>query len=116
MKYFCIICFLIIPIAKAESWIKLNVPNGYINYIDRDSIKIEGDFSYYTMKDDSENYSFLKFKHDCKYNARQIIAKSKYNKASGQLLVVNNFFKEMIEYPRSEAMIKVENIVCKLVQ
>lgn len=113
MKYLIFFTFLITPIANAESWIKLNVPKGYINYIDRDSIKKEGDFAYYTMKDDSENYSLLKFRHDCKYNARQIIAKSKYDKTSDKLLTINNFYKELIEYPRSETAIKVENIVCK---
>jgi hypothetical protein len=105
--------FLIATIANAESWIKLNLPKGYINYIDRDSIKKEGDFAYYKMKDDSENYSLLKFRHDCKYKARQIIAKSKYNSMSGKLTIVNNFYSEVVQYPRSEAMVKVETIVCK---
>lgn len=113
MKYLIFFIFLITPIVNAESWIKLNVPQGDINYIDRDSIKKEGDFAYYTMRDDSENYSILKFKHDCKYNARQIIAKSKYDKKTSKLLVIKNYFTESIEYPRSVAMIKVESMVCK---
>ena len=61
--------------ANVESWIRLNVPEGSIRYIDRDSIKEEGGFAYHRMKDDSvDYYNIVKFKHDCKYNARQIIA------------------------------------------
>lgn len=114
MKYLLLLVFALTPMANAESWIRLNVPEGSIRYIDRDSIKKEGDFAYYRMKDDSvENYSIIKFKHDCKYNARQIIAYSKYDTRTYKLVVQNNFPNDMFEYPRSAAMIKVEKMVCR---
>ena len=114
MKYLLLLVFALTPMANAESWIRLNVPEGSIRYIDRDSIKKEGDFVYYRMKDDSVgDYNIVKFKHDCKYNARQVIAFSKYDIRTDKLVVRNNFSNEISEYPRSTAMIKLENMVCR---
>lgn len=116
MKYLLLLVFALIPMANAESWIKLYVPKGSINYIDRDSIKIKGDFTYYTMKDVNEDdrYRIIKFKHDCKYSARQTLSSDSYDKETNKLIRSDIYSaSEMIQYPRSITMIKVENIVCR---
>lgn len=116
MKYILLLAFTLMPMANAESWIKLNVPKGYINYIDRDSIKTKGDFTYYTMKDTTrdESYSLIKFKHDCKYNARQTLSADDYDKKTSKLIRSNVYStSEMGQYPRSLTMINVESMVCR---
>lgn len=116
MKYILFaFAFALIPMANAESWIKLNVPKGYVNYIDRDSIQIKGDFTYYTMKDADvyENYSLIKFKHDCKYKARQALSSTYYDKKTHKLTRSEVYStSEMVQYPRSFAMINIENVIC----
>nr|WP_181717807.1 hypothetical protein [Psychrobacter sp.] len=102
------------PLANAETWIKLNIADTYINKIDRDSIRKEGDFAYYTMKFDYDNETFmLKFKHDCKYNARKIIRHSKINKQNNEVVFYDSLSGELNEYERPAAMIKLENMVCR---
>lgn len=116
MKYILLLVFALMPIANADSWIKLYVPKGYINYIDRDSIKRKGDFSYYTMKDDDseDRYSIVRFKHDCKYSARQTLSRDSYDRVTNKLIRTDIYStSEMIQYPRSSTMIKVENMVCR---
>jgi hypothetical protein len=116
MKYLLFLLLILTPIANAQSWIKLDVPKGYINYIDRDSIKTKGDFTYYTMKDTSEegHYRLIKFKHDCKYDARQTLSSDYYDRETNKLIRPNTYSNsEMGQYPRSYAMIKVERMVCR---
>lgn len=116
MKYVLLLVFALIPMANAELWIKLDVPKGSINYIDRDSIKIKGDFTYYAMKDTNadDRYIIIKFKHDCKYSARQALSSDAHDKETNKLIRSDIYpTSEMIQYPRSTKMIKVENIVCR---
>ena len=116
MKYILLLAFALMPMANAESWIKLIVPKGDINYIDRDSIKIKGDFTYYTMKDTTgeDHYSLIKIKHDCKYDARQALSSDYYDKKTNKFIRSDVYStSEMIQYPRSSTMIKVENMVCR---
>lgn len=113
MKYLLLLVFALMPIANAETWIRLNIPDRYINKIDRDSIRKEGDFAYYTMKFDYNNEStILKFKHDCKYNARKIIRHSTIDKQNNEVVLFDNLSGELTEYNRPAAMIKLENMVC----
>ena len=116
MKYLLLLVFSLMPIANAESWIKLYVPKGSIDHIDRDSIKKIGDFAYYTMKDDDsdDGYSIIKFKHDCKYSARRVLTSDYYDKETNKLLHTNiPATDEMFQYPRSTVMIRVEDMVCR---
>lgn len=116
MKYILLLAFVLTPMVNAESWIKLNVPEGYINYIDRDSIKAKGDFTYYTMKDATgdDYYSLIKLKHDCKYNARQALSSDYYDKKTNSFIRSDVYStSEMQQYPRSSTMLNIENMVCR---
>ncbi len=116
MKYTLFLAIVLMPMANAESWIKLNVPKGYINYIDRDSIRTKGDFTYFTMKDTSrdDRYSIIKFKHDCKYDVRQALSSDYYDKKTHKFIRSDVYStSEMGQYPRSLTMINIESMVCR---
>lgn len=116
MKYILLLAFTLMPMANAESWIRLDIPEGFLRHIDRDSIKTEGDFTYYTMKDYSPGYyySIIEFKHDCKYSARRALSSSSYDTKTNKFRHSNIFSNsEMIQYRRTARMIKVEKIVCR---
>jgi len=116
VKYLILLILILTPIANAQLWIKLDMPKGSLNYIDRDSIRKEDDFAYYTMKYNSldDSYSLVKFKHDCKYKARGVISTSDFDNKTDKLISSNiNSKNEMFEYSRSARMIKVEKIVCR---
>lgn len=103
---------------KAESWIELERSEGCISFIDRDSIKHNGDYAFYTTKDECDKkYVYIdKMKHDCKYRARQGLWRRSYAIGYPDYDKVIEKPTNMLRYDRNQRMAVIEEMVCRNVK
>lgn len=116
MKTFLGIFFTLISMSiKAESWIELERSESCVSFIDRDSIKRNGDYAFYTTKEEcNTKYVYIdKMKHDCKYRARQGLWRHSYAVGYPDYDKVIDKPTNMLRYDRNQKMAVIEEMVCQ---